>query len=242
MNNKQCGDAVSNRTLATKRRSIIAKNMAEIAELQAPTTLPNNTNTLSTIAQRPRRQVKHKFIKSANINVVEKCETSNDSNEEPNSTALLNSLSPNNKMRLVPMIHRLPINTTKLNLQNVINSGLSESPEMHDNILSNAVLSMENDLDTSIIKEMKTERHNKLSNSKQAIRRGRQLRQTVCPVEPEDSNNALEMNHAGDELATSHRSNIVESILTRGKHFACCLMFICIVLHCDGYYGALCSL
>lgn len=69
---------------------------------------------------------------------------------------------------------------------------------------------------TSANKEMKTERHKKLSNTKQAIRRGRPLRQTVCSVEPAESGHTNEM-AAPETIA--QEANLPYSGLTSGKQY-----------------------
>lgn len=241
-NSVQCKEVTNGRTGANakaKRKTSVGKqNIADAVDVHSTviptptpaTTLPHTHNTFSSsIAQRPRRQVKHKFIKSANINLIEQPppppETtvqSNDVNEPPsNSLTLLNSLSPNNKVRLVPLVHRLPVNTTKLKWQNVIHptdavdtiEAVDETTELQsDDMISN----VDNEPATTVIKEMKTERHKKLSNSKQAIRRGRQLRQTVCPVEPIESDNAHDVCTEETE-DTVHESTVADSGLTNGK-------------------------
>lgn len=259
----QCKDVANGRIAAnakTKRRSNVGKVIVDTGSdvhettttttttaasaVAATTTSLQPQNTVSSIAQRPRRQVKHKFIKSANINVIDKTTAAensvqntdvNDVNEQSESTeslTLLNSLSPNNKVRLVPLVHRLPMNTSKLNWQNVIHHIGSDANESGDTIDTIETTEIQSDSDgdgdgdgdanndnepaTSIIKEMKTERHKKLSNTKQAIRRGRQLRQTVCPVEPIESNHATEVSN--DETEDSvNESTVTDSGMTSGE-------------------------
>ncbi|XP_031639899.1 uncharacterized protein LOC116351884 isoform X2 [Contarinia nasturtii] len=105
------------------RRLVLNKHIRDGNEIQA---------NLSTISQRPRRQVKHKFIKSANV-IDTNSMNSNDVSEE--STLLLSSLSPN-KMRLVPMIHRLPMNASSINRQGmtVVNNPI-DCNEFHPDVL-----------------------------------------------------------------------------------------------------------
>lgn len=237
-NSVQCNDVANGRIIVpnakTKRRSTIGKNVADASD-SAPIpqqSLAPANNTVSSICQRPRRQVKHKFIKSANINVIEKTNEhsnnvqSNDVNEPPsNSLTLLNSLSPNSKVRLVPLVHRLPMNATKLNWQDVVHPMQTDMMESIDDandtleILSDgAFLNVDNEPATTVIKEMKTERHKKLSNSKQAIRRGRQLRQTVCPVEPVESNNAhTDASTEETEDDSVHETTVIDGDLTSGE-------------------------
>lgn len=237
-NSVQCNDVANGRIIVpnakTKRRSTIGKNVADASDSAPipPQSLAPTNNTVSSICQRPRRQVKHKFIKSANINVIEKTNDnsnnvqSNDVNEPPsNSLTLLNSLSPNSKVRLVPLVHRLPMNATKLNWQDVVHPMQTDMMESIDDpndtleILSDgAFLNVDNEPATTVIKEMKTERHKKLSNSKQAIRRGRQLRQTVCPVEPVESNNAhTDASTEETEDDSVHETTVIDGDLTSGE-------------------------
>lgn len=234
-NNVQCKDIANGRTgvnAKSKRKSTI--NTADAVDVRAtptptpPQSLASTNNTFSSsIAQRPRRQIKHKFIKSANtnINVIDKTPENNiqcnDANEQPsNSLTLLNSLSPNNKVRLVPLVHRLPINATKLKWQDVISQRSMDDADTIETteLQSDEIVAIvDSEPITTVIKEMKTERHKKLSNSKQAIRRGRQLRQTVCPVEPIESDNAHDMSIAETEDAVLHESTVTDSGLTSGK-------------------------
>lgn len=253
------------------RRSIIGNKTStdNLTGAQAATiSAPQLNSTVSSIAQRPRRQVKHKFIKSANINLVDKSneqntvQTHDDVNEQEQQqhqqldeqqqqplNSLMQILSPNSKVRLVPLIHRLPVNTAKLNWNDVISQTSSEQVaisetmatlptettttpfEYCDNVKdgssgggssdgagdeNDAIPPSECEPITSIDKEMKTERHKKLSNSKQAIRRGRQLRQTVCPVEPAECDNGT------NEIERSVKENNTEySVLTSGKRHFC---------------------
>lgn len=269
-------------TKGKQRRSTIGNN-SSMGDAQATTSTSTPSqinNTVSSIAQRPRRQVKHKFIKSANINLIDKSNEQQNSVQNTNVTeqhqqtplpppppppsaqqqqqqqqpleSFLQMLSPNSK-RLVPVLHRLPQNTAKLNWSDVI----SQIPEPVDvttetvcATTSTAMTPFENcdssakdpsdgannndngsnsinengailthtpseSVTSSVNKEMKTERHKKMSNTKQAIRRGRQLRQTVCPVKPAESD------HADDEMVSNEQivqdSNDTYSGLTSGK-------------------------
>lgn len=268
-----------NTTKGKQKRSIIGKQMAadNSFDAQATTSTPSPiNNTVSSIAQRPRRQVKHKFIKSANINLIDKSnEQKNVQNKDvdeqqqqqqplvqPTSPehqqqpldSLLHSLSPNSRLRLVPLIYRLPVNTAQLSSNDVIsqlslcesevevtelssttqtksafeNCAGDSSGEGRDNGSSSssdcigndngAIISSSSEPTTTVHKEMKTERHKKLSNSKQAIRRGRQLRQTVCPVSPAESDNGIEMITTNEVIEQNvQTSNISHSGLTSGK-------------------------
>lgn len=250
---------VANTIKGKQRRSIIAiQQMADNPDdAQATTSAPSQIkSTVSSIAQRPRRQVKHKFIKSANINLIDKSNEqnsvqNNDVNEHEQQQpldSLMHILSPNSKVRLVPLIHRLPVNTAKLNWNDVISQTSSEQVETKetktttmatpsescdsaedggDNGIGNskcsnrgsigdengAITNIECEPITSVNKEMKTERHKKLSNSKQAIRRGRQLRQTVCPVEPAECDNGTKMTSTEE----TEQNDVTYSVLTSGK-------------------------
>lgn len=254
------------RSVIGNRMSVDNSNDAQAATTSAPSQL---SSTVSSIAQRPRRQVKHKFIKSANINLVDKSNEQNnarthDVNEQeqqqPPDSNHMQILSPDCKVRLVPLIHRLPVNSAKLNWNDVISQTSSEQLAISETMVTvstttateastlttpfeycdnvkdgddignvesidstdgagdenGAITSSECEPITSIDKEMKTERHKKLSNSKQAIRRGRQLRQTVCPVEPAECENGT------DEIERSAQENNTEySVLTSGKRHFC---------------------
>lgn len=256
------------------RRSIIGKQMSadNLNDAQATTSAPSQINcTVSLISQRPRRQVKHKFIKSANINLVDKSNEQNnvlntDVNEQEQQQ-LMQILSPNCKVRLVPVIHRLPVNAAKLNWHDVISQTPSEQIEINETMTTTTTASTtlamplknyDNSEDgddngnvkssssnsgscvvdengvitttniecepiTSVDKEMKTERHKKLSNSKQAIRRGRQLRQTVCPVEPAECDNGTEMPTCTEQQTEQsvQENNVEYSVLTSGKRNLC---------------------
>lgn len=176
--NSQSLDASNRRIPKCKRLSNLKKNMVDTVEMQAEIQPMNNL--VSTISQRPRRQVKHKFIKSVNPNVTVKSsssETSNDVSDE--SASLLSNLSPNSKMRLVPMVYRLPMNTSKLNWQDVIGNSSMETLEMECGVKT----ILENEPTTPDAMEMEKERHKKLNNRQKAGWRARHLRQNVDPVE-----------------------------------------------------------
>lgn len=175
--NSQRLDASNRRIAKSKKLSTLKKSMVDTVEMQAEI-LPMN-NLVSTISQRPRRQVKHKFIKSVNANVTVKSsssETSNDVSDE--SASLLSTLSPNSKMRLVPMVYRLPMNTSKLNWQGVIGNSSMETMETI----------LENEPGTPDSIEMETEQQKKSNNRQQAGWKARHFRQNVCPVEPIEYN------------------------------------------------------
>lgn len=175
--NSQRLDASNRRIAKSKKLSTLKKSMVDTVEMQAEI-LPMN-NLVSTISQRPRRQVKHKFIKSVNANVTVKSsssETSNDVSDE--SASLLSTLSPNSKMRLVPMVYRLPMNTSKLNWQGVIGNSSTETMETI----------LENEPGTPDSIEMETEQQKKSNNRQQAGWKARHFRQNVCPVEPIEYN------------------------------------------------------
>lgn len=178
--------------------------------------LVQTTNTISSIAQRPRRQVKHKFIKSANVIVIEESKSSATNSEvideSTSSLTLLNSLSPNSKLRLVPMIHRLPMNTAKLNWQNAINESTEVQPD--------GVTSMENEITIPNIIEIEMESHSTPSDSKHTSSKVRHLQQIASPVDRIESNNTSEIifEEEEEEVAVeSHESTVSESILTSGK-------------------------
>lgn len=256
-------NAVKGRQQQT-RRSIIGKQVPVVsvndAQAIAPTTSSQTNSTVSSIAQRPRRQVKHKFIKSANINLIEKsneqsnvqksdvAEQEQQQQQQPEQSldSVMQILSPNCKVRLVPVIHRLSVNTGKLNWNDVISQtsteqeSICEASEYIDNVTGGddngnlrgsssssgsdgngaiAANAIECEPITSVDKEMKTERHKKLSNSKQAIRRGRQLRQTVCPVEPAECENGTESAPpcTNDIEHSAPENNVEYSVLTSGN-------------------------
>lgn len=170
--NSQSLDISNERVSKSTRRSNLRK---QTIETQAET-----GDSVSTISQRPRRQVKHKFIRSANANVTvtdANSVTNNDVSVE--STSLLSTLSPNSKLRLVPMIYRLPINSSNLNWQDVIGNNSTETVGMEHN----ETKTVENESEISNAKETKTELPKKVNNSKPAARRGRPSKQTARPTQ-----------------------------------------------------------
>lgn len=201
--------------------------MAETVDFQV---LQTNT-IVSSIAQRPRRQVRHKFIKSANVNVIEKSTnsvaSSDVSEESASSVKLLDTLSPNSKLRLVPMVHRLPVNVPKLNLEDSSGNDPNEIDKL-DEMQLNEASNVQNESFTTILTDMNGECYEETSNSKQLNRRGRQLQQAVCPVE---SHSATEINNEEEREETAKYENEVEPYaeiateteLTSGKTF---LLFI----------------
>lgn len=191
-----------------KRRSTSNKHISGVAE--------THTSTISTISQRPRRQVKHKFIKSANVNVIGKNTnnmTSSDVSDE--STSLLSSLSPN-KMRLVPMIHRLPINNpSKINWQDMIDNRPTESNEMQSDVVT-----VPESEPQPISGDMETERHNKLNNSRQTVRKDRQSQEAVCHGETTfEFDNANVVNDEQMEEELTVENTVTENNVTDGKSF-----------------------
>lgn len=177
--NSQSFDAPNRR----ERLSTLKKNMVDTVGMQAEIQPMNNL--VSTISQRPRRQVKHKFIKSVNANITVKSSSSEASNDvSDESASLLSTLSPNSKMRLVPMVYRLPMNASKLNWQDVIGNSSMETMEMECGVKT----ILENEPGTPDAKEMRTEQYKKLNNRKQAGRSASHLQQNVCLVEPIEYN------------------------------------------------------
>ncbi|XP_055314214.1 probable histone-lysine N-methyltransferase CG1716 isoform X2 [Sitodiplosis mosellana] len=184
-----------------KGRSNSKKHMKQTGEMQAETQLTNSS--VSMISQRPRRQVKHKFIKSANANVTVRNENSvanNDVSDESNS--LLSTLSPNSKMRLVPMVYRLPMNASKLNWQDLVSNNSTETTEVE----CETTTILEDEPGISIADEKKTEHHNVSNKSKEAIRSVRDLRQNVCPIEPVECYNFSEI-FDKDAVETQNEAN-----------------------------------
>lgn len=201
-------DVSGRRMSKPTRRAAVKKNMANTTETQ------QMNNSVSMISQRPRRQVKHKFIKSANTNVTAQSGNSVASSDvSDESTSLLSTLSPNSNMRLVPMLHRLPMNTSKLNWQDIIGSSSTDAIEMD-------VTSIEpSEPGTSNTEETETELNNKLNNSKRVGRKARQLRQTVCPEEPTECNSTSETNDEDViERTTVAQNTVIDNNLTSGKN------------------------
>lgn len=225
-NEAACSSQISGAALnvKSKRRSISTKTMADTMDSQIGTV--QTTAVVSSIAQRPRRQVRHKFIKSANVNMIERSTNSVANNdvcdETASSMALLNSLSPNSKLRLVPMIHRLPMNTSKLKMQE------NEADEMQSSEMANTD---ENSF-TSVLTEMHADRYEQISNSEQANHRDRQL--TVCPVDSAANNNTndtnveetIEQTVEYNKQVQSHTDLATDTDLTSGKIYVFYL-FIC---------------
>lgn len=188
----------------TKRRSTMAKNHFDMATNEnndandGVDANPTNklTNVESTIAQRPRRQVRHKFIKSANVNMdqhqnqhqhqqqinsnanaiqknasvdtnLNNTDTttptitiSTDNNE---SVSMLNMLSPNKNMHLVPVIRRLASD--------------------HKNLIENLEMcSRQSDEMPEEVNQFKVERHKLMNNTK---KRGRPRKILVMNSETE---------------------------------------------------------
>lgn len=147
---------------------------------EVETEVPQTNNSISMISQRPRRQVKHKFIKSANANITVKSENSVANNEvSDDSTSLLSTLSPNSKMRLVPMVYRLPMNASKLNWQDLICNNSTETIEIECGLTT----ILETEPGTSNAEEIRPEQHEKSNNSKETVQSAHQLRRKVCPIE-----------------------------------------------------------
>lgn len=224
----QISEAANGRVLSvkSKRRSISNKNMADTMDSQAGTV--QTTVVVSSIAQRPRRQVKHKFIKSANVNMIERstnCVANSDVSEETaSSITLLNSLSPNSKLRLVPMIHRLPMNTSKLKSQETNDTDSNELDEMQSNEVANTEHTEQTSF-TSILTEMHADKYEQISHSEQPNHRGRHLQQTEFPVGSVENNNANETNIEEaieqtvklEKQVQSHTDSSTDTDLTSGK-------------------------
>lgn len=146
---------------------------------EVETEVPQTNNSISMISQRPRRQVKHKFIKSANANITVKSENSVANNEvSDESTSLLSNLSPNSKMRLVPMVYRLPMNASKLNWQDLICNNSTETIEIECGLTT----ILETEPGTSNAEEAISE-YEKSSNSKLTFRNAHHSGQNLCPTE-----------------------------------------------------------
>lgn len=193
--------------MKSKRRSVSAKNITDTTEV--PTGIVQSTNTISSIAQRPRRQVKHKFIKSANVNVIEKSTCNASSSEVSDESTLLNSLSPNSKLRLVPMIHRLPMNSTKLNWQGMITDLAEQQP--------NTVTNIENEIIIPNTIEIEVECQESLNDCKQTNQKTCQLQQNDCSIDFVESNNTNEIHFEAEEEEEEETSAVQEStVLTSG--------------------------
>lgn len=184
-------DAVNKQTKG-KRRQAINKNVPDAVEV---------TNVVSTIAQRPRRQVKHKFIKSANINLNEQSTSSTNSvteqsgevNDSTNDReSFLESLSPNSKLRLVPMLHRLPINKRKLAFE----QAESNIPECTDLVQLNVSEEPSTTVNTKPERKQKTRR----GRSSQSVSRVQYTEITDTTVNTEEVFEASEQSVSITEL------------------------------------------
>lgn len=186
-----------------------------------------NEMQVSSIAQRPRRQVIHKFIKSANINVnVNVNETnannSNNSsnssnsgniknvannkdtavNDEPSAENILNSLSPNRNLRLVPMVHRLPINGESVNRQDVCDEYPNERDEPNEVQQPNVVTEEQ----LTGVEMLKIQRQkNKRNYGKQSV--PRQLRFTSESLEANNSSCKTDSENDLDKLEINSNDN-----------------------------------
>lgn len=183
-----------------------------------------NEMQVSSIAQRPRRQVIHKFIKSANINVnVNVNETnannSNNSsnsgiikndvnnkdtavNDEPSAENILNSLSPNRNLRLVPMVHRLPINGGSVNSQDVCDEYPNERDELNEVQQPNVVTEEQ----LTGVEMLKIQRQkNKRNYGKQSV--PRQLRFTSESLEANNSSCKTDSENDLDKLEINSNDN-----------------------------------
>lgn len=183
-----------------------------------------NEMQVSSIAQRPRRQVIHKFIKSANINVnVNVNETnannSNNSsnsgiikndvnnkdtavNDEPSAENILNSLSPNRNLRLVPMVHRLPINGGSVNSQDVCDQYPNERDELNEVQQPNVVTEEQ----LTGVEMLKIQRQkNKRNYGKQSV--PRQLRFTSESLEANNSSCKTDSENDLDKLEINSNDN-----------------------------------
>lgn len=167
-----------------KSRQDSNKHVKNTGEVE--TEVAQTNKSISMISQRPRRQVKHKFIKSANANITVKSENSVANNEvSDESTSLLSTLSPNSKMRLVPMVYRLPINAYKLNWQDLICNNSTETTETTETIEIECGLTtiLETEPGTSNAEEIRPKQHENSNNIKEPVRSVHYLQENVCPIE-----------------------------------------------------------
>lgn len=210
-------------------------NVANGKELNAKGKRRSNLNKSSTnevqvssIAQRPRRQVIHKFIKSANINVnvnvnvnetnANNSNSSNSSNsgniknvvnnkdsavnDEPSAENILNSLSPNRNLRLVPMVHRLPINGESVNRQDVCDEYPNERDELNEIQQPNPVTEEQ----LTGVEMLKIQRQkNKRNCGKQSVLR--QLRFTSESLEANNSSCKTDNENDLDKLEINSNDN-----------------------------------
>lgn len=205
-NNSECKnqsfDVTNTNTPAakSKRRSASIKHSDDGVEKQA--------NIQSTISQRPRRHVKHKFIKSSNVNVIgsnTNSANSNDVSVNDESTLLLSSLSPN-KMRLVPMIHRLPMNASKINWQDMIgnNPTNEEIKEPHADVVT---VPKSETIDECV----KMEKNDKLNDCNEVASISKQVEHGCADIGISNDNNIANNEETGTD------NTVAENNLTNGK-------------------------
>lgn len=145
-----------------KRRSVSHRNQTnQISDVNSEINEPHTSKTLSaitTISQRPRRQLRHNFSKCGNsnssssncstdnneineIDIMDSVSNSNATGINAASTLLLEQLSPMKNMNLVPVVHRLSM--TSVNLMEEFNDydeALANVSSVSDNQQSNSIL------------------------------------------------------------------------------------------------------
>lgn len=193
----------------TKRSSTLCPD--GLAEDVNQTEMEDSSQAMaSTISQRPRRQVRHKYIQSVNQLGQTPKVAANDTFVEINSPLSFNVEGCSPKRFLVPVLHRLSITELSISDKSFIHP--EEVTKMHENNISNAnsdamIIKSESTNDGESTKE--PERVKNVANSKTPVRRsGRQLVNSLNSSASVQSNDS----DCEDSIEKPDHTNLVTQI------------------------------